>query len=175
MRLWKNIFILLVLIFSLIIISISQIPDGRLHLVVCDVGQGDATLLIYKNIQILTDGGPDRSVLNCLGKHMPFWDREIELVVLTHPDKDHFQGLLDVFRRYKVMNYLNNPVTISKPEYRVLEKVVGGHGTKSLYPHAGQVMRVGMIHLDILAPLQQINSGSNDSQPPSEIRQMTIR
>jgi competence protein ComEC len=145
-------FIVLTLILGLVVIAIYQLPDSNLHIVACDVGQGDATLLIYKNLQVLVDGGPDKKVLNCLGKFLPFWDREIELVILTHPDGDHFMGLVDVFKRYNVDSYMYNPIEISKPEYGLLKNV----SKNPIYPKRGQTIRLGMIRLDILAPLEQL-------------------
>lgn len=71
-----------------------------------DVGQGDAILISQGNNQILIDGGPDGTVLlEQLGKEIPFWDRQIELVITTHPDKDHIDGLVDVLRTYKVSHF----------------------------------------------------------------------
>lgn len=169
MKSWKYIFILLGLIGSLILIGLFQLPDGNFHIIACDVGQGDATLMIYENYQILIDGGPDEKVLNCLGKYLPFWDRELELVILTHPDKDHFQGLTEVFRRYRVDNFLANPIIISKPEYGVLEKEVGSQLTKRLYPYGGHVIRVGLIYLDILAPFEQLTINNLQSGDKFEV------
>lgn len=77
--------------------------DNSLHVVLCDVGQGDAIFVrTPKGTDILIDGGPDASVLSCLSNHMPFWDRKIEVLALTHPHADHFVGLISVFKRYKV-------------------------------------------------------------------------
>jgi len=84
----------------------QQRPDNLLHLIFCDVGQGDAILIVYKNKQLLLDGGPDNSVLQCLGEHLPFWDRRLEVVALTHPDTDHFTGLLEVVKRYQVDHFV---------------------------------------------------------------------
>jgi len=56
--------------------------------------------------QILIDGGPDDTILEKLGSVLPFWDRDIDLVILTHPDKDHIAGLIDVLKRYKVEHVL---------------------------------------------------------------------
>ncbi len=53
--------------------------------------------------QILVDGGPSPSaLLDQLGEVLPFWDRSLDLVVLTHPDADHVSGLLPVFERFRV-------------------------------------------------------------------------
>lgn len=71
-----------------------------------DVGQGDAILVRSGRQQMLVDGGPDRQVLSELGRAMPFFDRTIELVVLTHPHADHYRGLAAVFERYRVEKIL---------------------------------------------------------------------
>ena len=79
-------------------------PDGRLHVTFLDVGQGDAILIeTPSGRQVLVDGGPDpRVALRALGERMPFWDRSIDLVVLTHPQEDHLAGLVGVLERYRV-------------------------------------------------------------------------
>ena len=72
-----------------------------------DVGQGDAIFLQTKQgHQILVDGGSDSSVLSGLGEVMPFWDKTLDLVVLTHPDADHITGLVAVLERYQVETVL---------------------------------------------------------------------
>ena len=68
--------------------------DSDLHIVACDVGQGDAILIQKSRTQILIDSGSGNKVLDCLGRHMPFWDRQIELAISTHIDKDHSGGFL---------------------------------------------------------------------------------
>jgi competence protein ComEC len=77
-------------------IAAFQMPDGRLHVVFFDVGQGDAIFIQCPDgQQILVDGGPDPSaLLSRLGTKMPFWDRSLNLVVLTHPQEDHLAGLV---------------------------------------------------------------------------------
>lgn len=130
-------------------------PGKKLHLIACDVGQGDAILATYGDVQILTDGGANNRILDCLGRQMPFWDREIELVILTHPDKDHFKGLIEVFRRYKIDNFLYNGLESGSQEYQVLKNEVGGGGMKTIMAREGLLLRVGEIRLEILSPTQE--------------------
>lgn len=87
----------------LLLVGFKSLPDGKLHLVFCDVGQGDAIYMrTPSGSDVLFDGGPNDKVLTCLGKHMPFYDRNLELVLMTHPQKDHFQGLISVVERYSI-------------------------------------------------------------------------
>jgi competence protein ComEC len=94
----------------LIWLAVLQLPDGRLHIAFLDVGEGDATLITTpRGQQILIDGGPSPTALTSeLGQQMPFWDRSIDLVVMTHADADHITGLVEVLRRYRVGGWIDN-------------------------------------------------------------------
>jgi len=157
MKIKSTKYILLFLLLVALIVWFGVLATGgkKLHLIACDVGQGDAILATLGDIQILTDGGASNKVLDCLGRHMPFWDREIELVILTHPDKDHFKGLIEVFRRYKVDNFLSNGLQSGSLEYQVLINEVGGRGTKTILGKEGTVLGVGKMRLDILSPTEE--------------------
>jgi competence protein ComEC len=81
----------------------QQWPDGKLRVVFCDVGQGDASLVILGSFQALIDTGPsEQKLFTCLGEHMPFWDREINLVFISHPQADHNGALKGLAKRYKI-------------------------------------------------------------------------
>jgi len=100
----------------------AKLNDGKLHVIVCDVGQGDGILIRTPNgSDILVDGGPDDSILNCLSAHLPFWDRTIELMVLSHPHTDHAAGLVDVLKRYTVLHFVTEKVLGSTATYKRLE------------------------------------------------------
>jgi competence protein ComEC len=85
----------------------AGLPDGKLHLWFLDVGQGDAILArLPAGEWVLIDGGPDSSVVQRLSGLMPFYEREIDVVILSHPHADHLNGLVEVFKRYRVKNLL---------------------------------------------------------------------
>ncbi|MBI4091081.1 MAG: MBL fold metallo-hydrolase [Candidatus Komeilibacteria bacterium] len=74
-----------------------------------DVGQGDSIYVrLPDGVSMLIDGGPDNHVLDSLGHVMPWWDHSIDYVVITHPDRDHFAGLLGVAEKYDVGTVLYN-------------------------------------------------------------------
>jgi competence protein ComEC len=93
-----------VLLAAALAFAVSQQPDGRLHVWVLDVGQGDATLIrTPAGHTALIDGGPGITPLaGGIGRHLPFWQRDIDLVVLTHPQQDHLMGLVELVERYDV-------------------------------------------------------------------------
>lgn len=93
-------------------------PDAELEVDFFDVGQGDAILIKTPYGQnVLIDGGPDDSVASRLAENLPWWDRRIDLMVLTHPHNDHVTGLIDVIKRYNVEKILYTGVIHSAPNY----------------------------------------------------------
>jgi competence protein ComEC len=106
-RLPKKWFILpMVVICALICIAVFYIPDNRMHVNILDVGQGEAILIQAPgNQKILVDGGPSPQAIKlALGKKLPFWDRTIDLIVVTQPQADHITGLIEVCKQYNVKN-----------------------------------------------------------------------
>jgi competence protein ComEC len=77
--------------------------DSDLDIYFLDVGQGDSELVILPGgVRVLIDGGPDKEVLFELSEILPQTNKYIDLVVITHPETDHFGGLYDVIERYGV-------------------------------------------------------------------------
>ncbi len=149
-------------------------PDSNLHIIACDVGQGDAMLISYKTTQFLIDGGPNNKVLSCLSKHVPFWDKTLEVVILTHPELDHFGGLIDVFKNYKVNYFLANQVDNSTPSYSLLKSAVGGTKTQIINPYTGFKLRYDLIYLDIFHPMEELAFNGKLGQTPSTNKKLGV-
>jgi len=86
-----------------IVLLFTGQPDGLLHFYALNVGQGDALFFRTPSGEtILVDGGPGNAVLQELDSVLPFFNRTINYVFLTHTDRDHIEGLIYVLQRYKV-------------------------------------------------------------------------
>lgn len=95
--------ILLLSLLGLLILFWVTLPSKKVEVIFCDVGQGDATLIVSKNWQMLIDTGPkNKKVLNCLENNLPFWDKKIEVVIVTHGDSDHSGGLEYLKKYYRI-------------------------------------------------------------------------
>jgi len=109
---------LLIIFLLLAFTAHSQNQRQNLEVDFLDVGQGDAILIKTPYEQnILIDGGPDNKVLSELGRHLSFFDKNIDLVILTHPHTDHVIGLVEILRRYKVKKVLLTEVKNNSPPY----------------------------------------------------------
>lgn len=146
-------FLFLVLIWA----GIFQLPDNKLHLVFCDVGQGDAILIYRGSTQILIDGGPNQSILNCLSSHLPFWDREIEMVVTTHPEADHISGMIDVIERYSVKQFVVNSLGKESAVFQEFQNSVLAENADVYFPKTGDRINLGPLRLTVLWPQSQEN------------------
>ncbi len=123
---------------GLIIFQASKFNDGKLHLVFCDVGQGDAILIkTPEGKYVLIDGGPDESVLNCLSKHMPFWDRTLQVMILTHPHADHLTGLISVVKRYNLISYDTENLKNQGPGLKKLQDILAVKNLSARYLKKG--------------------------------------
>lgn len=100
----KKIFItLFILNVVLIAVALVSLRRGKVVIRFFDVGQGDAIYIRTERDQdIVVDGGPSEAILSKLGESMPFYDREIDALIITHPHADHVTGALAILRQYQV-------------------------------------------------------------------------
>ena len=99
-------FLFLVFFLVIIFFHLFYLPK-RAAVIFFDVGQGDAALIRTPTGQkILIDGGPDNSVLQKIGKFLPYFSRQIDLIIISHYHDDHVTGLIEVIRRYDVKNII---------------------------------------------------------------------
>lgn len=163
-------YILGVLVASAILIWYAVVAEdraGKLTVAFLDVGQGDAIFIESPTgTQVLIDGGPDRSVLREMGNIMPFYDRTIDLLVVSNPDKDHFAGFLDILRAYKVRAVMEPGTIGASAEYRVFGEEVARERSATLLARRGQKIDLGGgATLEVLFPDRDVtevdtNTGS---------------
>ncbi|MCP4359787.1 MAG: DNA internalization-related competence protein ComEC/Rec2 [Chloroflexi bacterium] len=146
-------------------------PDGKLHITFMNVGQGDATFIqTPSGRQILVDGGFYPSVLNDqLGQQMPFWDKEIDLMVATHPDADHVSGLVGVFERYRVGQLITDGEGLGEsPIYDAVLLAAEVQGTSVHRAMAGERIEIGDgVRLEVLHPGAELDQESRNENSVS--------
>ncbi|MEW5988105.1 MAG: DNA internalization-related competence protein ComEC/Rec2 [Chloroflexota bacterium] len=140
-------------------------PDGRLHVVFLDVGQGDAIFIQTPGgRQLLVDGGLYPTLLNAhLGRQMPFWDRAIDLVVATHGDADHAAGLPGVLERYQVGQLITNGESgLEEPMATLLNEAAETHAPVHV-ALAGEVMEMGDgVRIEVLHPAASFDADNRN-------------
>jgi beta-lactamase superfamily II metal-dependent hydrolase len=79
-----------------------QRPDGRLHVFFFDTSGDAALILAPDGGAVLLDGGADPVALALhLGERLPFWQRNLEAVVLTQGGAQRLPGQVAALERYR--------------------------------------------------------------------------
>jgi competence protein ComEC len=136
-------------------------PDDNLRVSFLDVGEGDAILVQKGSQQVLIDGGPSPQAINlALGRQMPFWDRTIDLLVLTHPHQDHLAGLVEVLHRYHVGQVLYPDLDDPSPMYEEWLSLIKEKGIQVTIARAGQVALGDGAVMKVLSPQATLLAGT---------------
>jgi len=141
---------------------------GKLEVVFFDVGQGDSIFIqTSQGHQVLIDGGPSDAVLEKLGREMPFWDRSLDAVMLTHPDYDHLKGLIYVLEKYEVDNIVWTGV---EKETKVYSDWIDGLEGKNVFiAQRGKEIRMGETSLYIFHPFSNLEGERVESSNETSI------
>lgn len=131
--------------------------SSKLQVTICDVGQGDAVVIRTPHQHtILFDGGPDNSVMKCLGKALPFWERRIDLVLLSHPHADHLNGLVDVLKTYSVSQFASEDLANTSNGYKALQNAIRTEGlTWQTLSRGDRIKLDSGIVLSIIGPTKE--------------------
>lgn len=128
-------------------------PDSKLTLVFCAVGQGDASVISRGFTQVLIDSGPNSpKAADCLGRHLPFFDRRLEAVIVSHPQTDHFGGLPEVIKRYQVDKFIFNGAAGDSRGWEELSRLIAAEKSQVITLAEGDKLKTGEIEIDVLWP-----------------------
>jgi len=138
---------------------LAEQAGENIKVIFFDVGQGSATLIDASNgNQVLIDGGPSDAILSKLGETLPYSDRRLELVILTHPDADHLNGLIEILKRYEVEKILETGIFDNSANYQVWQKIIKEKDIPVVFAQADQTIKVAdNLVIKILHPFGLIN------------------
>jgi competence protein ComEC len=140
-----------------------------------DVGQGDAILISQGSKQILIDGGPNGQILlEKLGKYIPFWDRNIEVVIATHPDQDHIDGLIDAMKTYNIGEVIDNSEDADSQVYKKYLEIINEKNIPRLKGKSGVNIKINDdAKLEILNPADTLDNNPKDTNADSIVSKLT--
>lgn len=145
------------------ILNQEQVSDSVVEVIFFDVGQGDGSLIkMPKSNQMIIDGGPSRYFAEKVAREIPLFDREIEIVVLTHPDKDHITGLFEVFDVFEVERVLMPEIKGEEGQkelYINFKKAAEKEGSKIIFAEQGQKISFpGEVYFLVFWPRENFSS-----------------
>lgn len=137
---------------------INGVKNGGVKITFFDVGQGNSVFIeASNNNQVLIDGGPGSQILNKLGETMLFFDRNIDVVILTHPDADHLNGLVDVLEKYEIGEIVEPCINESSAAHGEWNKLIEEKKIPRTCAKFGQKIKLAKnIELNILYPFESL-------------------
>jgi len=153
----------IILIFLIITLPSCAFQKNRELTVTCiDVGQGDAVLISFPNGKTWlvdaggvpagdTESGVDPGHRNVLSVLRAKAIQSLDVVVMTHPDEDHVQGMLAVARHVPVGHVYWNGFEGSRTEKNV-RRMFKQKGTPISTVNAGSSTKVGDVDLHVISP-----------------------
>jgi competence protein ComEC len=177
MRKRKTIYVFLFFLFILAIILAGIIfysQSRELKIIFLDVGQGDAILIEQGSKQILIDGGPSgQAILDKLGKYVPFWDRDIEMIIVTHPDADHITGLVNVAQNYKVGAILETQAQSDSQIFKRLQDLIQEKKIETVNAQGSEKINLAdNAVMEILNPSPETPINSQDTNASSIVARL---
>jgi competence protein ComEC len=151
--------------------ALAAKPDGRLTITFLSVGQvgqvaqGEAILIHTPDGKtILIDGGLDATSLGQeLDKRLPFWQRSLDVVMLTTTRPDHMAGLQDIVSRYQVGEVLDAGMLHPSTGYALWRRTIAERGLHYVQVRQGATIAVGtQVILQVLSPPSPLHQGSNE-------------
>lgn len=162
------------LILGIIILALKK--NDQLTVSFLNVGQGDAILIANGNQQVLIDAGRNgKIVLEKLGQVMPFWDRKIEALIITHPDADHYGGVAEIVDSYKIENIIKTTAINNSGEWMNLMEKIKNRQINNLTASWGStlVFPAGA-KLQIIYPFTNVPSELKDKNDTSVVTKLVF-
>lgn len=132
---------------------VAGAPDPALNLYFLKSGEGDSELAVLPGgVKVLIDGGPSSATLAPLGNTISPTDRYLDVVLLSHPQLDHFGGLIPILERYKIGLFVWNGESSLDSAWKDLVGLLNNRGTRAVVLKKGDAVRYKESRLEVLAP-----------------------
>ena len=163
---------LILIIFSLVVFDavvwreiVFSSPAENPEIYFLNVGQGDSELIVLpNNTKILIDAGPNDKIVGELSRVLSPFDRYVDLVVLSHPELDHFGGMFEVFKRYQIGAFISTGVKKDTKSFAELEKLIERNKIPEIVLAEGDKIRYRSEKLEILSPSKELlGKSANDA------------
>lgn len=136
-----------------------------LSISVLDVGQGDSILIqTPEYYNVLIDAGSDSLAVDQLGERLSYFDKTVDLFILTHPHRDHHGGILDIMQKYDIKTLLLTGVHSGDPLYKAFLDKAKSDGINIIFNQSHQDIQISPnVYLDILYPFEGQSLVGQDS------------
>ncbi len=170
LKYWSLLYSLLFLFVFFFFAEYKKVYSQFLEIHYLDVGQGDASLIITpENQKILIDTGPVGNLNQKFKKYLSFFDKEIDLFILTHPDSDHIGDVFNLLKSFQIKKIALPQNFQNKTNFNLLLKEINRKNIPVLFVKQNNDLQIGQnTFIDFIYPfsnssIQEQNEFKNSS------------
>ncbi len=133
--------------------------QNYLKFAVLNIGQGDAIFIESPTgVQMLFDAGPHGKINSQIHKVLPFYDKSIDAIFVTHPDADHIGGFQYILENFKIAYAFEAGTTSDSILYENLTKEIKNQKIPKVILHKGMKIHIGGgAHIEIIFPDRDVS------------------
>ncbi len=133
-----------------------------LKFTVLDVGQGDSLYIESPTgVQIIVDGGPGNNLLKEIPNVLPWYDRSVDMIFVTNPDSDHYEGFIKFLDKYSVGAVVESGTTNTYSAFGVFQEKIKQKNIPKTLARRGQTIDIGGgAYIQILFPDRNVDEVS---------------
>ncbi len=130
-----------------------DLPDGKLHLTLLDVGSGDAVLIESPTGRFaLIDGGPSSITLSdALGRRLPLFQRALDVVLIAGDSEDQLMGLTGISDRFPIGALVLGAPPSSRAYSALVEEANRAETSVTSIETGARIDLGGGAHIDVVA------------------------
>ncbi|MFA7216481.1 MAG: MBL fold metallo-hydrolase [Candidatus Paceibacterota bacterium] len=169
---WYLLIFLVFISFFLWYVAVNENREGFLTVSFLNVEQGDSIFIESPTgVQVVIDGGPNKFIMREISKQIPWYDRSLDAIIITHPDKDHYEGFASLLDKYSVKVVIEAGASSETQSYTFLEKKIADKKIPKVLARRGQIVDIGGgAYIEILFPDRDISGlNSNDGSIVSKL------
>lgn len=117
---------------------------------------------------MLIDGGNTSEIVSKISRTIPFWDRDIDILIVTHTDKDHLFGAYEILKQFHIKTIFISGVEHNSNLFHSFLETVHKKNIPLIFAHGKTDFRIENTIFDIVFPEspllgQQVKSVNNSS------------
>jgi competence protein ComEC len=132
---------------------------NRLTVTFLNVGQGNSVFIESPTgTQVIIDGGPNNNLMKEISSVLPWYDRSVDMLVISNTDQDHYDGFIPFLRKFSADVVLEPGTTNTNAPYEILEKEITDKKIPKIIGRRGQIVDLGGgAYLEVLFPDRDIS------------------
>lgn len=160
---------LLTILATCVLIQAAR-PDGQLTILMLTgngPAQGEALFLRAPDGQtaLINEGASSETIAQTLDAHLPFWQRSLDLVILSNTSADNIAGLQDVVTRYEVKQVVDAGMLHPSAAYARWRDTLVERNLSYTQARQGTLITLGQqISLQVLWPPAHLHKSSNETR-----------